>query len=117
MGPKRFRPIPICVHRIPRVDVVIISHNHYDHLDHQSVIDLNQKFAHRGLKWFVGAGTARWFNSCGIYCNVFEFNWWQWVNYRGLRFIFTPSQHWCARGLTDVNKVKSLRAFLFYCTE
>jgi N-acyl-phosphatidylethanolamine-hydrolysing phospholipase D len=83
------------------VDAVIISHNHYDHLDYQSIIDLNQKFADKGINWFVGLGLAEWFKSSGINENVHELDWWQSKKFKDLEFIFTPSQHWCARGIAD----------------
>lgn len=104
-GPKRYRPVPIVINRIPRVDAVIISHNHYDHLDYQSVIDLNKKFGPMGLNWFVGEGTASWFSSCGITQNVHELMWWKSKKFNNLEFVFTPAQHWCARGVADRNKV------------
>ena len=100
-GPKRYRPVPIIVNEIPRVDAVIISHNHYDHLDYQSVMDLNRKFAKNGLNWFVGLGTAEWFRSCGINENVNELDWWETKKFRDIEFCFTPAQHWCTRSLFD----------------
>lgn len=77
MGPCRFRPVPITIERLPNVDAVIISHNHYDHLDYKSVMDLNNKFGKKeeGLNWFVGLKGAEWFKSCGIIENVHELNW------------------------------------------
>lgn len=104
VGPKRYRPVPIKINDLPRVDAVVISHNHYDHLDYQSVIDLNRKFADHGIGWFVGLGTAEWFHSCGITKNVFELNWWESKKFKDLEFVFTPSQHWCTRTSFDRNK-------------
>lgn len=101
VGPKRYRPVPIKINDLPRVDAVVISHNHYDHLDYQSVIDLNRKFADHGIGWFVGLGTAEWFHSCGITKNVFELNWWESKKFKDLEFVFTPSQHWCTRTSFD----------------
>lgn len=78
VGPIRFRPVPIEIEKIPKLDAVIISHNHYDHLDYNSVMSLDKKFGKNGantLNWFVGLGTECWFKSCGIKENVHELNW------------------------------------------
>ena len=56
----------ILLHMMSRVDAVIISHNHYDHLDYNSVIKLNEKFGNKDLNWFVGAGVGEFLKSCGI---------------------------------------------------
>ena len=92
-GPKRFRPVPITIDRIPRIDAVIISHNHYDHLDHKSVLELHKRFGKESLNWFVGQGTRSWFSSCGITNNVHELNWWESKKLGDLEFVFTPAQH------------------------
>ena len=89
LGPKRYRPVPIRIERLYRVDAVVISHNHYDHLDYQSVLDLNQKFGSSGLHWFVGKGTAEWFHSIGINKNVNELTWWQSANLGNLKVFIT----------------------------
>jgi N-acyl-phosphatidylethanolamine-hydrolysing phospholipase D len=107
IGPKRFRPVPMTVDKLPRVDAVIISHNHYDHLDYNSVRDLHEKFGKTGdgISWFVGAGLKSWFSSCGINKNVTELSWWQHGECKNIQFVFTIAQHWSARGLTDRCKV------------
>ena len=103
--------MPITIDRIPRVDAVIISHNHYDHLDYNSVVQLNEKFGKEGLNWFVGAGVGEFFRSCGIDKNVHELEWWDKASHSNpkfshLQFIFTCAQHWSARGVLDRFKVK-----------
>jgi N-acyl-phosphatidylethanolamine-hydrolysing phospholipase D len=108
VGPKRFRPVPITIDRLPKLDAVIVSHNHYDHLDYNSVKSLNNKFGNKGeqsLHWFAGIGMKSWFKSCGIEHNVHELDWWDSFKLKTLDFTFTPSQHWCTRGANDYNKV------------
>lgn len=99
-GPERFRPVPIDIASIPKVDAVVISHNHYDHLDSNSVKQLNEKFGSK-IQWFVGSGLRNWFSSFGINENLNELLWWETKKYNNLEFIFTPAQHWSARGVND----------------
>jgi N-acyl-phosphatidylethanolamine-hydrolysing phospholipase D len=96
---KRFRNVPIKIERLPRVDVVLLSHDHYDHLDENTVIELNKKFG-QNLTWLVPVGKAKWFDSVGIKNNLHEFSWWQTKKIDNLEFAFTPAQHWS----TDHNK-------------
>ncbi len=100
MGPKRYRNVPIGIERIPRVDIVLISHNHYDHLDEDSVLELNQKFG-QNLSWFVPMGIKSWFTSNKILKNVYELNWWETIKNDNFEIVFTPAQHWSGRGLFD----------------
>ena len=58
-GTKRYRKPACTVADLPHVDAVVISHNHYDHLDLNSVKELNQKFGEK-IHWFVPAGLEQW---------------------------------------------------------
>ena len=79
---------------------MLISHNHYDHLDENSVEQLHAKFG-SNLKWLVPLGIAKWFQSNDIEINVIEFNWWQSMKFDDLEFVFSPAQHWSGRSLFD----------------
>ena len=104
IGPKRYVDVPITIDRLPRVDAVVISHNHYDHFDYQSILNLHQRFGKMGLTWFVGLGLKEWFIMNGIYDNIFEMTWWQEIEFNGLTYIFTPAQHWSNRKGFDINR-------------
>ncbi|XP_035170702.1 N-acyl-phosphatidylethanolamine-hydrolyzing phospholipase D isoform X1 [Oxyura jamaicensis] len=106
MGPKRFRGPPCTVDQLPKIDAVVISHTHYDHLDYNSVKSLNERFGSE-LRWFVPLGLLDWMQRCGCE-NVIELDWWEEncvPGHDAVTFVFTPSQHWCKRTVTDDNKV------------
>ncbi|KAL4234212.1 hypothetical protein ACF0H5_005865 [Mactra antiquata] len=106
LGPKRYRNPPCNIEDLPNIDAVVISHNHYDHLDHESVVKLNRKFGEK-LRWYVAQGQAAWMNACGCK-NVVELTWWQEHEFtkdgKSFMFVSTPAQHWCKRTATDTNK-------------
>jgi N-acyl-phosphatidylethanolamine-hydrolysing phospholipase D len=105
LGPKRFRPVPCSVEDLPRIDAVVISHNHYDHLDRPTVQLLNARFG-VDLRWFVPMGMASWFRDLGV-CNVVELTWWtgREVNSTSdVKVIFTPNQHWSKRTTANDNR-------------
>uniref|UniRef100_A0AAY4EXV6 N-acyl-phosphatidylethanolamine-hydrolyzing phospholipase D n=1 Tax=Denticeps clupeoides TaxID=299321 RepID=A0AAY4EXV6_9TELE len=105
MGPKRFRGPPCTVAQLPRVDAVLISHTHYDHLDLNTVTSLNERFG-GDLRWFVPLGLLDWMQRCGCE-NVIELDWWEENCVPGhdeVTFVFTPAQHWCKRTPVDDNK-------------
>ena len=103
-GPKRQQPPGVALKDLPRIDVVVISHNHYDHLDRQSVFDLDQRAksaanGHRTL-FLVPLGLKAWFQGIGI-DNVVELDWWDKHVVQGVDFYLTPVQHWSARSFSD----------------
>ncbi|XP_066489214.1 N-acyl-phosphatidylethanolamine-hydrolyzing phospholipase D [Tiliqua scincoides] len=105
-GPKRFRGPPCTVDQLPKIDAVVISHTHYDHLDYHTVLDLNNRFGSE-LRWFVPLGLLDWMQKCGCE-NVIELDWWAEncvPGHDAVTFVFTPSQHWSKRTPTDDNRV------------
>ena len=103
LGPKRVVPPGIALDRLPSIDVVLISHGHFDHLDRASVRRLHRRFGDRMLfvaPLGVGALLRRW----GI-TNVVELDWWQSHVCRGLDMTLTPARHWSARSFNDRNRM------------
>jgi N-acyl-phosphatidylethanolamine-hydrolysing phospholipase D len=103
LGPKRVVAPGIALDRLPPIDVVLISHGHYDHLDRASVRRLHRRFGDRTLfiaPLGVGALLRRW----GV-TNVVELDWWQSHSYRGLDMTLTPARHWSARSFNDRNRM------------
>ena len=103
-GPKRFREAACSIEELPRIDAVMISHNHYDHLDVNSVRDLNNKHKGDEIHWLVPKGQGQWMRSTGCK-NVTEFEWWEEKEVKGVTVAFVPVQHWSKRTATDDNKV------------
>lgn len=74
LGPQRFTQPPCRLDELPSVDAVVISHSHYDHLSHDSVLQIQKK--NPETHFFVGLGLEKWFRSSGLH-NVTELDWWQ----------------------------------------
>ena len=98
-GPARAQPPGLTIDQLPPIDVVLISHNHYDHLDINTVLALAKKGQGATL-FIVPLGIKAWFVDAGV-SNVKELDWWDSVTVQGVEFHFTPVQHWSARGLGD----------------
>ena len=98
-GPKRKTPVPIALANLPRIDLVVISHNHYDHLDLQTVLALNNQKGGPPL-FAAPLGVHQWFIDQGI-SNVQKFDWWQTEStlpqLKGLAVTLVPAQHWSSR--------------------
>ena len=100
-GPKRLISPSIPLEELPVVDVITVSHNHYDHLDIASLKTLYK--LNPNALFFVPKGDKDLLVRSGIK-SVTEFLWWEEAEVKNTLFTFTPVQHWSARGLKDRNK-------------
>jgi N-acyl-phosphatidylethanolamine-hydrolysing phospholipase D len=99
-GPRRLSPPGLAFEDLPRIDVVLISHDHYDHLGLNTV----QRLAAAGDPLFlVPLGLKAWFAENGM-TRVEELDWWQEYEYGGVKFVCVPAQHFSQRTLADANK-------------
>lgn len=75
LGPKRYTEVPCQIEDIPTIDAVVISHNHYDHMDHPTIMKIKAK--HPNVHFFVPLGNKKWFTASGINEGVTELDWWE----------------------------------------
>jgi N-acyl-phosphatidylethanolamine-hydrolysing phospholipase D len=101
VGPRRHTPAPLSVAELPLISHVLISHNHYDHLDENTVRELHRRFGD-GLPFYVPTGVADWFHKRGIH-NVVELGWWQSHAGDGVEAFCLPAQHFSGRTAADRN--------------
>lgn len=100
VGPKRFHPTPITIAELPPISRVLISHNHYDHLDKASIEQLAAKTEQFLIPLGVGGDLEKW----GVAPDKIKaFDWWQELQTDKALLAFTPSQHFSGRGLNDRN--------------
>ena len=100
-GPKRMIPPAMTLNDLPKIDAVVVSHNHYDHLD---IWSLKKLFKLNSETIFlVPTGDKKRMVKAGIR-NIIEMNWWDIFRVSNTEFHFTPVQHWSKRGLFDRNK-------------
>ena len=104
-GPKRLSPPAVLLPDLPELDIVVISHNHYDHLDKSSVLGIYEKQKTKPPLFLVPLGMKEWFENIGINSGVVELDWWESHQVGGWKYHAVPVQHWSRRGLLDTNKV------------
>jgi N-acyl-phosphatidylethanolamine-hydrolysing phospholipase D len=104
LGTRRFVPAHPPLDELPEVDAVLLSHDHYDHLDRPTALALRRRFG-RGLPWLAPLGYRAWLAGCG-FGNVTELDWWQEHTLPGGRFrvIATPARHWTRRSPWSTNQ-------------
>ncbi|MDA9983022.1 MBL fold metallo-hydrolase [Gammaproteobacteria bacterium] len=98
IGPKRFHPPPIAITDLPKIDAVIISHDHYDHLDMRTAQYLSSK----GAQFFVPLGVGSHLDEWEVpEQQITEMDWWESTEVKGLTIVCTPAQHYSSRGIFD----------------
>jgi L-ascorbate metabolism protein UlaG (beta-lactamase superfamily) len=100
-GPKRFHQPPMSVAQLPNISAVIISHDHYDHLDQETILQLADKVDYFVTPLKVGEHLRDW----GIAEDkIIELDWWQTRQFSHFKLTATPAQHFSGRGLFDRNE-------------
>lgn len=98
--PRRFAPPALTAAQLPPIDLLLVSHNHYDHLDAPTIKALRKR---GDIPAVVPLGLGRFFTQRG-YSQVTELNWWQSCQIQGLSITAVPAIHFSRRGATDANK-------------
>lgn len=100
-GPKRFVPPGLALEALPPIDLVLISHNHYDHLDAHTLRMLARRDPR--TRFLVPLENGHILRDEGV-ANVTELDWGQQLEHGSVKIIFLPTQHWSRRGPFDARK-------------
>jgi L-ascorbate metabolism protein UlaG (beta-lactamase superfamily) len=99
-GPKRFHPPPIALADLPPIEGLILSHDHYDHLDKDTI----EALALKVQRYFVPTGVGARLQAMQVpAARIQEFGWWQSASHAGVELTAAPAQHFSGRGLNDRN--------------
>ena len=98
-GPKRYVESAIKLNEIPKTDLFLLTHNHYDHLDYSTI----RNFPHKKSKVLVPLKLSKYFTRNG-FKDVNELDWYDEIKVNDLKVTFLPAVHWSKRTLTDTNK-------------
>lgn len=117
-GPKRFHELPIVLDQIPEIDILILSHNHYDHFDETTLKALKTRIEHV----YTTIGIKAMLLDLGYEDDqVTELDWWEGAKNKTIKIVATPAQHFSGRGVFDRNKtlwaswvIKSNQSKLFF---
>ena len=95
LGPKRFHPVPVEPEQLPPLDLILVSHDHYDHLDFPTI----SRLAHRETPWVTSLGVGAHLESWGVPADrITELGWWEEADFGGLQVVACPSRHFAGRG-------------------
>jgi L-ascorbate metabolism protein UlaG (beta-lactamase superfamily) len=97
-GPRRFQPVPVTIAALPPLDAVVISHDHYDHLDYQTIVEL----AGREVPFYTSLGVGAHLEAWGVAPErIVELDWWESARLPGAELTITaaPAQHFSGRGV------------------
>ncbi|MEQ9642371.1 MAG: MBL fold metallo-hydrolase [Alphaproteobacteria bacterium] len=98
LGPRRFHPPPIALEDVTGIDAVVISHNHYDHMDKATLVHLASQGTHIFVPLGTGTFLARWDIPAA---QIHELDWWQEETLGALTIVATPARHYSGRGMFD----------------
>ncbi|WP_111707117.1 MBL fold metallo-hydrolase [Lutibacter citreus] len=101
LGSKRFnKELPISIDSLPKIDIVLISHDHYDHLDYGSIVKMKDNVN----LFYVPLGIKAHLVTWGVEdSKIKEFDWWESINFKGIDFTSAPARHFSGRGITNRN--------------
>jgi N-acyl-phosphatidylethanolamine-hydrolysing phospholipase D len=102
-GPERVAPLGLALEDLPPIDIVVISHDHYDALDETSIKRLHRRPGGEKTRFYVPLGLKKWFASRGV-DQVTEMDWWDRSQDGNLEIIAVPVQHWSKRAVFSRNK-------------
>lgn len=101
IGPKRVRDAGVRMEDLPPIDIILVSHNHYEHMDKPALKKLHALFPDAAV--YTGLGNIPDIRETG-FTNVTEMDWWEETEYKGLTIHFVPARHFSARTLWDRNE-------------
>ncbi len=99
VGANRYTSATISIEQLPDIDIILISHNHYDHLDLNSILSFAKN---KKTHFFIPLGLKEWFADYGIQ-NLHEMDWWQEETFGSFKIVCTPAQHFSGRSPFDRN--------------
>lgn len=100
-GPKRFQPVPVSIAELPPLDAVVISHDHYDHLDALTI----RQLALLDVPFYTSLGVGVHLEAWGVPPErIVELDWWEAAQVGSLQITAAPSQHFSGRALGDRNR-------------
>lgn len=101
LGPQRKTPVALEIAELPWLNCVLISHNHYDHLDRRSIKQILRRFPQ--VEFVVPLGLEPWFRKLGA-TRITQLDWWESQQIEGMAVFAVPARHWSKRTLFNRNR-------------